>query len=160
MVWLRSAFFAVVVPGTVLIWVPLWLSTFPGGRLDLGAFRWVGVPPLIVGTIALLWCIGDFARVGKGTLAPVDSPRFVVRSGLYRFVRNPMYLAVLTVLVGEALLFGSVRLVAWEGTVALAFQLFVVTYEEPTLRRRFGADFETYCRHVHRWLPRRRALEP
>jgi protein-S-isoprenylcysteine O-methyltransferase Ste14 len=154
--WLRSAFFAVVLPGTVLIWVPLWLATFSGGTLALGALRWVGLVPLIIGTAGLLRCIWDFGRSGKGTLAPVDPPRFVVRAGLYRVVRNPMYVSVLCALVGEVVLFRSLRLAIWGTTVALAFHLFVVAYEEPTLRRQFGADYETYRRDVPRWLPRRR----
>ncbi len=156
MLWLRSTFFAVVLPGTVLIWVPLWLSTFSGGTLDLGPIRWVGLAPLIVGTGGLLRCIGDFAWSGRGTLAPVDPPRFVVRSGLYHVVRNPMYISVLCALGGQVLLFRSLRLVAWGTTVAIAFHLFVVLYEEPTLRRQFGTDYETYCREVPRWLPRPR----
>jgi protein-S-isoprenylcysteine O-methyltransferase Ste14 len=153
--WLRSALFTVLLPGTVLLWVPLWLSALAGERLDLGVARWVGVPLVVIGAASLLWCIWDFARRGKGTLAPVDPPRFVVRSGLYRVVRNPMYLSVLTVLVGEAVLFGSLRLVAWAVIVASTVHLFVVAYEEPSLRRQFGVPYEEYCGAVTRWFPRR-----
>jgi protein-S-isoprenylcysteine O-methyltransferase Ste14 len=152
--WLRSAFFALVLPGTVLIWVPLWLSTFTGGTLEIGALQWVGVPLLIVGAAGLLWCIWDFARAGKGTLAPVDPPKFVVHSGLYRVVRNPMYVSVLTALVGEVFVFRSLRLAAWAAVFAITVHLFVVAYEEPTLRRQFGTGYETYCRDVPRWKPR------
>jgi len=154
MLWLRSAFFTLAGPGTVAGWVPLWLSTRPGGRLDLGPARWIGVPLLVVGGAGLLWCIWDFGRVGRGTLAPVDAPRFVVRGGLYRLARNPMYLSVLTVLLGEALLLRSLRIMAWAAIMATAFHLFVLAYEEPTLRRKFGSDYEAYCRAVPRWLPR------
>jgi protein-S-isoprenylcysteine O-methyltransferase Ste14 len=153
--WLRSAFFTLAFPGTVLIWVPLWLSAYTSGTHELGPTRWVGVAPLIIGTAGLLWCIWDFGRTGKGTLAPLDPPRFVVRSGLYRIVRNPMYLSVLTALGGEVLLLGSPRLAIWAAIVAIAFHLFVVAYEEPTLRREFGTDYESYCRAVSRWRPRR-----
>jgi protein-S-isoprenylcysteine O-methyltransferase Ste14 len=146
-----------VLPGTVLIWVPLWLSTLAGGRGDVGAARFLGLLPLVIGAAGLLWCIWDFARKGKGTLAPIDPPRFVVRSGLYRVVRNPMYVSVLTVLVGEAIVFGSRWLAAWAAVVAVAVHGFVVGYEEPTLRQQFGADYETYCRAVPRWIPRPRA---
>lgn len=158
MLWLRSAFFTLVLPGTVLVWVPLWLLTSPGDTWEIGAVRWLGVVPLAIGAAGLLWCIWDFARVGKGTLAPVDPPRFVVRTGLYRFVRNPMYVSVLTVLVGEILLFRSPRLLVWGVGVATAFHVWVVAYEEPTLRRQFGADYEAYCRQVPRWRPRRPRL--
>ena len=152
--WLRSVFFALVLPGTVLIWVPLWLSA-DGDPLEAGAIQWVGLPLLSIGAAGLSWCIWDFGRSGKGTLAPVDPPRFVVRSGLYRFVRNPMYVSVLLALAGEALLFGSLRLVAWWAFVAIVIHVFVVAYEEPTLRRQFGADYAAYCSAVARWRPRR-----
>jgi protein-S-isoprenylcysteine O-methyltransferase Ste14 len=152
--WLRSAFFALAFPGTVLIWIPLWLST-DGDALEAGAIRWAGLPLLLIGAAGLTWCIWDFGRSGKGTLAPVDPPRFVVRSGLYRFVRNPMYVSVLVALAGEALLLGSLRLVAWGAFVAIAFHVFVVAYEEPTLRRQFGGDYAAYCSAVPRWRPRR-----
>jgi protein-S-isoprenylcysteine O-methyltransferase Ste14 len=156
--WLRSAFFTLVLPGTVLVWVPLWLSTLSGDTWEIGAVRWVGVLPLVIGAGGLLWCIWDFGRVGKGTLAPVDPPRFVVRSGLYRFVRNPMYVSVLTVLVGEILVFRSPRLLVWGLIVAVAFHVWVVAYEEPALRRQFGAEYAAYCCHVPRWFPRRQSL--
>ena len=155
MLWIRSALFTVAGPGTVLVGVPLWLSTRSGGRVNHGHARWIGVPLVVVGVAGLLWCIWDFGRVGQGTLAPVDAPRFVVRGGLYRLVRNPMYFCVLTVLLGETLLFQSPRLIGWATIMATAFHLFVLTYEEPTLRRRFGSDYEAYCSTVPRWLPRR-----
>ena len=151
---MRSAFFAALLPGSVLVWVPMWLSTFSGATLGLGAARYVGVPFIAVGAAGLLWCIWDFARRGRGTLAPVDAPRFVVRTGLYRVVRNPMYLAVLTVLVGESVLFGSLRIAEWTVVVAITVHLFVIFYEEPTLRRLFGTEFEAYCRTTPRWFPR------
>jgi protein-S-isoprenylcysteine O-methyltransferase Ste14 len=151
--WLRSAFFTLVLPGTVLLWVPLLLTD--GVSVEAGAIRWAGLPLLIIGAAGLGWCIWDFGHRGKGTLAPVDPPRFVVRSGLYRWVRNPMYVSVLVTLAGEAILFGSLRLAAWGAIVAITVHLFVVAYEEPTLRRQFGADYEAYCSAVRRWRPRR-----
>ena len=152
--WLRSLFFTVAAPGTVLVGVPVWLSTFSGERLEIGGARWVGIAPLVIGGSALLWCIWEFGRRGRGTLAPVDAPRFVVRSGLYRAVRNPMYVSVLTALVGEVLLFRSLRIAAWLAIVAVWFHVFVVLYEEPALRRQFGADYDAYRDTVPRWLPR------
>ena len=155
MLWVRAVLFALVLPGTVLIWVPLWLTTLHDGHLQLGATRWVGLPVLTIGVAGLLWCIWDFAHQGRGTLAPVDPPQFVVRTGLYRVVRNPMYLSVLTALVGEAVVSESVPLIIWAVIVAITVHLFVVAYEEPTLRRQFGATYEAYRRAVPRWLPRR-----
>jgi protein-S-isoprenylcysteine O-methyltransferase Ste14 len=155
MVWLRSALFTLVLPGSVLIWVPWWLLASADETLDLGAVRWLGVALVAVGASGLLWCIWEFAHTGRGTLAPVDPPRFMVRSGLYRYVRNPMYVSVLTTLVGEVLLFGSLRVLVWTAVVAMAVHLFVIGYEEPALRAEFGDDYEAYCRAVPRWLPRR-----
>ncbi len=157
MLWLRALAFALALPGTVLVWVPLWLSTRDGFRVDAGGARWAGMPLIVVGAAGLIWCIWDFARRGRGTLAPVDAPRFVVRAGLYQVVRNPMYVAVFIALVGESLVLGSLRVLAWAGVFALVVHAFVVLYEEPTLARTFGADYEAYRRAVPRWLPRRAA---
>ena len=81
-----------MLPGTVLIWMPLLLSPSMDGRFEIGGFRWLGLAPLIVGAAGLVWCIVDFARSGRGTLAPVDAPRFIVRARVVPVVRNPMYL--------------------------------------------------------------------
>src|SRR5262249_58329659 len=124
--------------GSVLVWVRLWTGTQTSGVLELGPARWIGLPVLIIGVGGLLWCIWDFGRRGKGTLAPVDPPRFVVRGGLYRFVRNPMYLSVLIALAGEALLFSSVWLIAWAAIVAGALHVVVGAYPEPASRRRLS----------------------
>jgi protein-S-isoprenylcysteine O-methyltransferase Ste14 len=153
---LRAALFALLLPGTVLVGMPLWLWSLDGPAADLGlAAQVVGVPLLVVGVAALAWCIWDFAQRGRGTLAPVDPPRFVVRSGLYRVVRNPMYVAVLTTLAGEALVAGHLLIAGWALAVAAAVHTFVVLYEEPALRQQFGGDYLAYCDAVPRWLPRR-----
>jgi protein-S-isoprenylcysteine O-methyltransferase Ste14 len=95
-----------------------------------------------------------FALQGRGTPAPPLPTERLVVSGLYRHVRNPMYLAVLTVVFGQALLLGSTGLLAYAALLFAAFHLFIVGYEEPTLRRRFGSEYEQYCRRVRRWWPR------
>ena len=124
--------------------------------MDLAQARFLGLPLIAVGG----WLLVDsiflrFAHEGQGTLAPVDPPRAVVRGGAFRFVRNPMYIAVVTIIVGEALLFRSWRLLVWAAILFTAFHLFVVGYEEPALRRRFGESYETYRRDSGRWIPRR-----
>jgi protein-S-isoprenylcysteine O-methyltransferase Ste14 len=154
--WLRSALFTIVMPGTATVAVPLWLSSASDGRWDLGPLRWAGLVPMVAGAAGLLWCVWDFARRGKGTLAPVDPPQLVVRSGLYQVVRNPMYVSVVAILGGEILVLRSPAVALWAAFVAVAFHRFVVGYEEPTLRRQFGAAYEAYCREVPRWWPRRR----
>jgi protein-S-isoprenylcysteine O-methyltransferase Ste14 len=107
-----------------------------------------------VGAGVLFRCIWDFAVAGRGTLAPVDPPRHLVVRGLYRYVRNPMYVGVVTILLGEALLFRSLALLCYAGIFLFVVHLFIVVYEEPALRRQFGESYENYCRRVHRWLPR------
>ena len=155
MLWVRSTFFALIGPGTVLIAVPVWLLSATQERLQLGFVRWVGLPLILLGGVGLLWCIWDFGHRGKGTLAPIDAPRFIVSGGLYRFVRNPMYVSVLTALIGEALLFQSGWLFAWTALVAMWFYTYVLVGEEPRLARQFGDSYEQYRRAVPRWLPRR-----
>jgi protein-S-isoprenylcysteine O-methyltransferase Ste14 len=152
------AFLALPGSATVLVpWLVLWWG---GGGLASRGVRLAGVMPLAIGGLLLLWCVIDFARVGRGTLAPIDPPRVLVRRGLYRLMRNPMYVAVLTILVGEALVFGSWAIAAWAAVLAAAFHLRVIWYEEPVLRRTFGPAFDEYCRTVPRWIPRRRGPRP
>ena len=107
-----------------------------------------------VGTILLLTCIWEFARRGRGTLSPVDPPRHLVVSGLYRFVRNPMYLSVTLIVFGEVLLTFSRPLFGYWVFWFMLVNLFVMGYEEPTLRGQFGDEYERYSRNVGRWIPR------
>ena len=123
------------------------LLGLPGGRA-------VGVAAVAAGLACLLDCFARFALQGRGTPGPVAQTEVLVASGLYRFVRNPMYISVLSIVSGQALLFGQTRLFAYAGVLLAVFHLFVLLYEEPSLRRRFGGSYETYCRHVGRWWPR------
>jgi protein-S-isoprenylcysteine O-methyltransferase Ste14 len=116
----------------------------------------VGVPLIVLGS----WLLVDsvfvrFAHEGRGTLAPIDPPRFVVRGGAYRVVRNPMYIANVAIILGSGAAFAAWGLVAWAAVALAAFHMFVVIYEEPALRQRFGESYEEYCREVGRWVPRR-----
>jgi len=148
---------ALILPALVDVVVPAVLVRNDEGSLHLGGFGLVGVPLIALGCWLLLDSVFvRFAHEGRGTLAPVDPPRFVVRGGAYRIVRNPMYVANVAIVVGSGVVFRSWPLVAWAVTVLVAFHLFVVTYEEPTLRRLFGAAYEDYRREVGRWIPRRR----
>jgi protein-S-isoprenylcysteine O-methyltransferase Ste14 len=109
--------------------------------------------PLVLGVGVWIRCIHDFTVIGRGTLAPVDPPRHLVVRGLYRYVRNPMYVGVLAMLSGEAVLFRSPG-VAWEMVYFFcSVHLLVVFYEEPVLKRQFNGSYEEYCRQVHRWIP-------
>jgi protein-S-isoprenylcysteine O-methyltransferase Ste14 len=121
---------------------------------ELGAIEVVGLVVGAAGGALALWCILTFAFVGKGTPAPFDPPRQLVVRGPYRFVRNPMYLGAALAVCGAALFYRSIPLLAYAGLFLLATHLFVVGYEEPTLARTFGADYEAYRARVGRWLIR------
>jgi protein-S-isoprenylcysteine O-methyltransferase Ste14 len=117
----------------------------------------IGLLPIVFGALVYLWCAWDFVFAGKGTPAPIDPPRALVVRGLYRKVRNPMYVGVMSILVGEAVIFESWKLLGCGAVFGLAAHLFVVFYEEPTLKKKFGTAYEEYCQAVPRWIPRLRA---
>src|SRR5262245_37016965 len=158
MLLLRSIFFTVLLPGTVTVGIPYWILS-SGGVSSLSQGHWIryfGVPLILIGAAGLLWCIWQFFSEGRGTLAPVDAPKQLVVRGLYRYVRNPMYVSVATILIGEAMLFMSTAIVIEAGIFMVLVYLFVVFYEEPTLRRQFGESYERYTERVGRWIPRSR----
>ena len=145
----RAALAFIALPGLFAILVPvtwLWL----GSHTEL--VQPVGLVPLIAGFGGLLWCVRDFYVSGKGTFAPWTPPTELVVVGLYRFSRNPMYIAVTLVLLGWASAFGSMELLAYAAAVVLAFHFRVVNGEEPWLARTHGSRWEQYKRRVPRWL--------
>jgi protein-S-isoprenylcysteine O-methyltransferase Ste14 len=151
-----SLLFLFIAPGTVAGLFPWWISQ---GRLqppffDQIGFRIVGGALIAAGLVPLLESFARFAWKGQGTHAPVFPTRHLVVSGFYRHVRNPMYLGVIAIVPGEALLFGSVQLLAYAVLVWLGFFAFVLAYEEPILRANFGDECKAFCRNVPRWLPR------
>jgi protein-S-isoprenylcysteine O-methyltransferase Ste14 len=153
--FLKNLLFTVVVPGSVAVYFPLGLV---GGVSALTKAVWgrhqvAAVVPLLLGAAIYLRCVWEFATVGRGTPAPIDAPQKLVVVGLYRYVRNPMYLGVLSVVTGWSVFFWNPRLLVYTGLVALALHLFVVLLEEPILARRFGESYARYCRAVHRWVP-------
>jgi protein-S-isoprenylcysteine O-methyltransferase Ste14 len=152
----KTALFTVLVPGTVTVLIPYRLLSREVALPShpLGDIRWLGCIPVFLGAAIYLACAWKFATEGKGTPAPVSPTRFLVRGGLYQKVRNPMYVGVLLVLFGEALVFESAVLTRYACAVAVGFHLFVVLYEEPHLRSRYGESYEEYKRRVPRWLPK------
>lgn len=156
---LGTAVFLVIAPGTVAGAVPRWISRwrFQPPLLGLPGLRIAGGILIAAGVLVLLESFARFALQGIGTPAPVFPTKQLVVSGLYRYVRNPMYLAVVSAILGQALLFGDARLLAYAAVVWLAFHGFVLAVEEPMLRRSFGAEYADFCANVHRWLPRRSA---
>lgn len=149
----RNLLFTVIVPGSVGVYVPLWLSA--GHEAAGGPWLAVGVALLLLGGALYVWCVFDFARFGRGTPAPVDAPKHLVVRGPYRLSRNPMYVAVLAVILGWAALRRAPELLAYALAVATCFHLFVVLYEERRLGQLFPGEYEAYCARVPRWLPRR-----
>lgn len=151
-----SLLFAVLVPGNVVVVVPWLISRCQMLEpfLGLTATRWFGLAMILAGTPVLLEAIARFAWQGRGTPAPILPTEQLVITGTYRHVRNPMYVAVLSALLGQALYFGSARLLLYAMGVGLCFHVFVRYYEEPTLRRQFDGAYDEYCLAVRRWWPR------
>jgi protein-S-isoprenylcysteine O-methyltransferase Ste14 len=125
-----------------------------------GAEQVLGLLFAVAGAMLAVSCILAFAFTGRGTPAPFDPPRRLVVGGPYRWVRNPMYVGAGTALLGAALYYDSLALLAYGVGFLLAMHLFVVLYEEPVLRRTFGPEYEEYRRRVGRWWPRRRSRHP
>jgi protein-S-isoprenylcysteine O-methyltransferase Ste14 len=155
--FIRTIIFTILVPGFWTVVMPYWLLP-RSARPDLhgvGAAGWL----FIAGGIQLYFACAfwGFALRGKGTPAPIDPPKKLVEEGPYRIVRNPMYWSVAFVLLGEALVFHSLTLAGLAAALFAGANLFVLFYEEPVLRRKFGAEYEDYCRRVPRWLPRLKA---
>jgi protein-S-isoprenylcysteine O-methyltransferase Ste14 len=148
----RTAIFTAVVPGVVAGYLPLRVIG-RDGEMPRG-WSYIGVVPTIVGLVIYAWTAFDFAWTGRGTPAPFDPPRRFVIRGLYRYVRNPMYVGVLLVIVGEALMRRSWRTIGYAAAVATMFAGLVIFLEEPLLQSRFGDSYSEYCARVPRWLPR------
>ena len=149
---LRNVLFTIVVPGAGGVYVP-WLILTRHGAVPAPA-AWWAAPVIALGVALYLWCVWLFATAGRGTPGTWDPPRRFVAAGPYRWVRNPIYVAALLIVGGEAGLFGSVPLLLYAAALAVAFHLLVTGYEERTLRTRFGDQYEAYRRTVRRWLPR------
>jgi len=143
----RALFAFLALPGVVALLVP-WLMT----RSTAAPLRDVALVPLSLGALLLAWCVREFYVAGRGTLAPWSPPRALVTTGLYRFSRNPMYVAVLLILVGWAVGYSSRALWIYTACVAVAFQLRVVFGEEPWLARTQGEQWTAYRARVRRWL--------
>jgi protein-S-isoprenylcysteine O-methyltransferase Ste14 len=147
--FVRALLAFVALPGVVAFAVPVgWLVASSHTRLVAP----VGLVPLAVGCFALLWCVRDFYVSGKGTLAPWSPPVHLVIVGLYRYTRNPMYVAVILILLGWSVSFGLPGLFLYTMIVAVAFHLRVVLGEEPWLARAHGAQSQEYASRVPRWF--------
>lgn len=153
---LGTIVFFFVAPFAVAGVLPLWISgarfaaPFPGYQL----MQAVGVILILAGLVSLLASFARFALEGRGTPAPIAPTATLVVGGQYRYVRNPMYVAVLAIILGQALLFASLAVLTYGAVIFAAVHTFVVAYEEPTLRRSHGAEYDAYAAYVRRWIPR------
>ncbi len=152
----KNLLFTVVVPGTFGVYIPMAIARATGARAGgIGLFWLLGFALLMMGTLVYLICVMEFAVRGKATPAPIDAPKRLIVSGLYRYVRNPMYVGVLAVVLGWTFLARSLELLGYSALLTLVFHSFIRLYEEPALRRQFGAEYEAYCAAVSRWVPAR-----
>ena len=158
MLLLKNLLFTILVPGTVAGYLPFLLSRAAASpsRLTLLA----SAPFFLLGAAIYAWCLWDFATFGRGTPAPVDAPKRLVVRGLYRCSRNPMYVGVLTAILGWVVLRHTTRLVWYALVVFLFFHAFVLLYEEPKLTSLFGGEYRDYCKRVHRWIGRHHHSRP
>ena len=163
MILLKTVLFSVFVPGTVIGLIPYLLLTrgpaLQPPAIAAGSMRFIGIVPLICGFLFYLVSAWHFVQQGKGTPAPIDPPKLFVSSGPYQFVRNPMYVSGLLILLGESILFSSMILLIYLCFIWLVFHLFIVFYEEPHLRRIFGVQYKEYCKQVSRWAPALKRVE-
>ena len=150
---LKSLFFLIFVPGLFVGYIPL-AFLLTGSYIVTGILFYLALPLWLIGGVVVVWCFWDFLTKGDGTPAPFDPPKELVVSGLYNYVRNPMYIGVLLMLIAHFLWFGYWSLLIYTGFFFLAFHLFVLNYEEPTLKKKFGRSYTNYMKRVPRWIPK------
>ncbi|MPW24275.1 isoprenylcysteine carboxyl methyltransferase [Alkalibaculum sp. M08DMB] len=138
-------------PGVIAFLVPVIIAIYDPWR---SSFISIGVLVIINGLLVLIWCVRDFYISGRGTLAPWEPPKKLIVIGLYRFVRNPMYIGVLILVLGWSILFSSPLLVLYMFILAISFHIRTVKYEEPYLKEQFKDEWELYRRKVPRWFPK------
>jgi len=147
-----------ILPVTVLVVVPLWIEK--NRTIHISYSFLLGSILILSGLIIMFFCISSFIRIGKGTLAPWSPTKKLIIKGLYRYVRNPMILGVLIVLLGEALIISSENILIWAGSFFIINTIYFIIYEEPNLEKRFGTEYREYKRHVSMWIPRRFPYHP
>ena len=153
---LKNLFFMIIGPGSVIVAIPYLILSFfdPHKFYKIEHLQCIGIIPISIGLIISLWCFYNFISVGKGTPVPTDPPKKLVIIGMYRFVRNPMYVGILFLLFGEAVLFKSFALLGYTSCIYCLFHAFIIGFEEPVLRLKFGKEYDKYCNTVPRWLIR------
>lgn len=152
---LRAITYAALFIALVLVFLPAQVLRWAGVARPavIGAPQALGIVLVVLGGTLAIWCVLAFATLGRGTPAPFDPPRLLVERGPYRYVRNPMYLGAAVALAGASLFYESIELAGFTILFMLIVHGFVMLYEEPVLRRQFGADYDDYCARVRRWKP-------
>jgi protein-S-isoprenylcysteine O-methyltransferase Ste14 len=153
--FIRNLIFTVLQPGVVAGLIPIWIIGFRANNIFdeiCQIHHYIGTIAFLIGFAVMLWCIISFAVIGRGTLSPADPTKKLVITGLYYFSRNPMYVGVTLILIGEAIFFQSIDLCVCVLIVFLGFNIFVICKEEPRLRKDFGEEYKAYCQKVRRWI--------
>jgi len=150
----KSILFFLLVPSLLLGIFPYWIAQSEAELFDPGFLRYIAIPMWITGAAGMVWCFWDFTVKGRGTPAPIDPPKELVATGPYRYVRNPMYVSGLIALIGWILWSPSLSLILASILFFTATHSFVLLYEEPALKKKFGTAYESYLRKVPRWIPR------
>ncbi|MCC6155515.1 MAG: isoprenylcysteine carboxylmethyltransferase family protein [Candidatus Hydrogenedentes bacterium] len=154
MVAVRAMLYASTFVGILFLYVPYEIAQADGGRVGLGMLHYSAFLLYVPGAVIAIWCVAGFIGYGHGTPAPFDPPRQLVARGPYRWVRNPMYVGGFLFMLGQCVWFGSPRVAIYLIALCVAAELFVIFYEEPTLKRKFGGPYKHYLRNVPRWIPR------
>ena len=150
--FLKNLLFSILIPGTVAVYIPLLILSGSNFTSHLW-LRMIGTFIIALGAGIYGWTVWDFASFGRGTPLPIDAPKKLVMRGLYQYVRNPMYLGVILVILGWSAVYASGRLLLYALGVSVIVHLFVVLFEEPRLMKLFGADYMAYHSAVGRWVP-------
>ena len=149
----KSLLYLIFEAGLFALYIPLALLRV-GSRIETGIISVLAIPLWLIGSLMILRCFWDFTLKGRGTPVPMDPPKELVITGFYRYVRNPIYVGVLLIFLGHFLWFGYLALLIYTMFAFIGVHLFIVLYEEPTLKRKFGAAYEDYLKRVPRWIPK------
>lgn len=149
----KSLLYLIIEAGLFALYVPLVLLR-SGPRVETNVVAWLAIPLWLVGSLIVLWSFWDFTFKGRGTPVPTDPPKELVTTGPYRYVRNPIYVGVMLIFLGHFLWFGYWALLIYSVCAWIGVDFFVVFYEEPTLKKKFGTVYEEYLRNVPRWIPK------
>jgi protein-S-isoprenylcysteine O-methyltransferase Ste14 len=155
---IKATFATILVPGSACILVPYFILKAANVSLNppIGIIQIIALLAAVLGWGMIIWVSTAFVRLGKGTPIPIEPPRHLVISGLYRYMRNPMYTGALIIILAEALYFRATSLVFYAIGLGVLFQTFLIIFEEPQLKRRFGMEYKQYLETVPRWIPKLR----